>query len=67
MNFSSIFLMLGECPSFFERLAGSTCYLSDKEELIVHAMIVSVLFLVFGLLLFGLRYRRIVRNRDTEN
>ncbi len=67
MNFSSIFLMLGECPSFFERLVGSTCYLSDNEELIVHAMIVSVLFLVFGILLFGLRYLRISKDKDTEN
>jgi hypothetical protein len=64
MDFSSIMLVLYDCPTFFERLVGSTCYLSDKEELIVHAMIVGVLFLVLGFLLYVLRYRRLSKNEN---
>ncbi len=64
MNFSSIMLVLYDCPNFFERLVGSTCYLSDKEELIVHAMIVGVLFLVLGFILYVLRYRRLSKNEN---
>ncbi len=59
MNFNSIFLVLYDCPGIFERLVGRTCYLSDTEELIAHATIVGILFVVFGVLLFILRHRRL--------
>ncbi len=58
MDFQSIVLVLYNCPSIFERLVGHTCYLSDKEELYVHAMLVGILFLLFSVLLFALRQRR---------
>lgn len=58
MGFQSIVLVLYNCPSIFERLVGYTCYLSDTEEMHAHAMIVGVLFVLFGISLFVIRARR---------
>ena len=58
MDFQSIVLALYNCPGIFERLVGNTCYLSDREELYVHAIIVGVLFVLFGISLFAIRARR---------
>jgi hypothetical protein len=58
MDFQSITLVLYNCPSIFERLVGYTCHLSDTEEMYVHAIIVGILFVLFGISLFILRGRR---------
>ena len=58
MEFQSIVLVLYNCPSVFERLVGYTCHLSDTEEMYVHAMLVGILFVLFGIVLFIIRHRR---------
>ena len=58
MDFQSIVLVLYNCPTIFERLVGYTCYLSDTEEMYVHAMLVGILFVLFGISLFVIRQRR---------
>lgn len=58
LDFQSIVLVLYNCPTIFERLVGHTCYLSDREEMYVHAMIVGVMLVVFGIALFAIRARR---------
>jgi hypothetical protein len=65
VDFSPIIFALYNCPSIFQRLVGHTCYLSDREELYVHASLVAILFLVFTVILFGLRHRRIKKNKDS--
>ncbi len=69
MDFQSIVLALYNCPSIFERLVGHTCYLSDREEMYVHAIIVGVLFVLFGISLFIIRQRRKSREylRDKDS
>jgi uncharacterized membrane protein len=58
MDLNPIILVLYNCPNIFERLVGYSCYLSDREELYVHASIVAILFLVFAVILFSLRQHR---------
>ena len=63
MDFHPIVLVLYNCPNIFERLVGYTCYLSDREELYVHASIAAILFLVFTIVLFSLRHHRKSKNK----
>ena len=67
MDFQSIVLVLYNCPTVFERLVGGACYLSDTEELYIHAMIVGILFVLFGISLFVIRVRRKSREYRKNN
>ena len=64
MDFNPIVFAIYNCPNIFERIVGDTCYLSDREELYVHASIVGILFIVFGIVLFSLRHHRKSKNRN---